>query len=76
MDVTDLHVNQTLHVSELTALEGVEFLDDPDQPVITCVHGPWKRKNRPRSPKDEAEGAEGAEAGEAEAEDGEKEDGA
>jgi len=36
VDVSDMHVDDTLHISDLKAIEGVEFLDDPDQPVVSC----------------------------------------
>lgn len=76
VDVTDLHVNQTLHISELTALEGVEFLDDPDQPVITCVHEAVAEEEPEEVAEEGAEAVEGGEDGESDAEDGEKEEGA
>jgi len=37
VDVTNLAVNHTIHVGELNAIAGVEFLDHPKQPVISCV---------------------------------------
>lgn len=36
VDVTELHVGQSYHVSELTAPEGVTFLSDGDLVVVTC----------------------------------------
>jgi large subunit ribosomal protein L25 len=37
VDVTELRLGQTIHIKELKALPGVEFLDDADQPVVSCV---------------------------------------
>jgi large subunit ribosomal protein L25 len=37
VDVTDLHVDQSIHVRELPALPGVKYLDDPGRPVLACV---------------------------------------
>jgi large subunit ribosomal protein L25 len=36
VDVTEMHVDDTLHISDLKPINGVEFLDDPDQPVVSC----------------------------------------
>ena len=37
VDVTELKIGDTLHVGELKALAGVEFLDNKNQPVVSCV---------------------------------------
>jgi large subunit ribosomal protein L25 len=37
IDVTELKVGETLHVGELKAIEGVDYLDDKSQPVVSCV---------------------------------------
>ncbi len=37
VDVTELKVGETIHIGELKALPGVEFLDDKNQPVVSCV---------------------------------------
>jgi large subunit ribosomal protein L25 len=37
VDVTELAVNHTIHIKELKPIAGVEFLDHPNQPVISCV---------------------------------------
>lgn len=37
VDVTELKVGETIHISELKQIPGVQFLDDPDQPVVSCV---------------------------------------
>lgn len=36
-DITELGVGESLKVSELPAMEGVEFLADPDMPLATIV---------------------------------------
>ena len=37
VDVTELKVGNTLKVSELKPIEGVEFLDAKGQPIVSCV---------------------------------------
>ncbi|HZP60570.1 MAG TPA: 50S ribosomal protein L25 [Opitutaceae bacterium] len=37
VDVTELKIGDTLHVGELKAVSGVEFLDNKNQPVVSCV---------------------------------------
>jgi large subunit ribosomal protein L25 len=37
LDIADLDIGDTLKISDLPVLEGVEFLDDPDSPVVTVV---------------------------------------
>jgi large subunit ribosomal protein L25 len=37
VDVTELHVGQTIHIRELKPVPGVVFLGDKNQPVISCV---------------------------------------
>jgi large subunit ribosomal protein L25 len=37
VDVTSLKVGETIHVGELKAIAGVEYLDDKNQPVVSCV---------------------------------------
>lgn len=37
IDVTDLKVGETLHIGELKAIAGVDFLDDKNQSVVSCV---------------------------------------
>lgn len=37
VDVTELKVGETIHVGELKAIPGVEYLDDKSQPVVSCV---------------------------------------
>ncbi len=40
VDVTNLKVGESIHVGELKALPGVEFLDDKNQAVVLCVEPP------------------------------------
>ncbi len=37
VDVTELKVGETIHISELKPIAGVEFLGDTRQPVVSCV---------------------------------------
>jgi large subunit ribosomal protein L25 len=37
IDVSELNVGDTLRISDLPAIEGVEYLDDVDEPLITVV---------------------------------------
>ena len=37
IDVTNLKVGETIHVGELKPISGVEYLDDKNQPVVSCV---------------------------------------
>jgi len=37
VDVTELKVGDTIHIGELKAIPGVEFLDNKNQPVVSCV---------------------------------------
>lgn len=37
VDVTELKLGETLHVNEMKPIEGVEFLDQGNQPVVSCV---------------------------------------
>jgi large subunit ribosomal protein L25 len=37
VDVTELKVGETIHVGELKKIPGVKFLDDGNQPVVSCV---------------------------------------
>ena len=37
VDVTELTIGDTIHVGELKPITGVEFLDNKNQPVVSCV---------------------------------------
>ena len=71
-DVSALEIGDTLRLSDMTAPEGVTFLDDPDETVIATVAVPRAEIEEPEEAEEvegeEApEGAEGAPAAEAEA---------
>ena len=59
VDVTEMHVDDTLHVRDLKPIEGVEFLDDPDQSIVSCVRAGVEEAAAPVA---EAEGAVAGEA--------------
>ena len=40
VDVTELKIGESIHVSELKPVPGVEFLDDKNQTVVLCVEPP------------------------------------
>jgi len=63
VDITELKVGETIHVSELKALPGVEFLDDKNQAVVICVEPPAEEVvETPAADAAAAPGAEGAAA--------------
>ena len=64
VDVTDLHVGQTIHVRDLKPIEGVTFIDDEDLPVISCVMAIVEEEVVPET--EAVEGVEGAEGAEGE----------
>ncbi len=35
IDISDLRAGQSVRVAELPAFDGVDYLDDPDQPIVT-----------------------------------------
>lgn len=37
VDVADLNIGDTLRIGDLPAIEGVEFIDDVDEPLVTVV---------------------------------------
>ncbi|MGA3007355.1 MAG: 50S ribosomal protein L25 [Opitutaceae bacterium] len=37
VDVTELKVGDTIHIGELKPIAGVEYLDNKNQPVVSCV---------------------------------------
>ncbi|HIE32481.1 MAG TPA: 50S ribosomal protein L25/general stress protein Ctc [Thermodesulfobacteriaceae bacterium] len=37
VDVTELDMGDTLHVRDLTPPEGMKFVEDPDEPVVTII---------------------------------------
>jgi len=40
VDISELELNETIHVGDLKELAGVEFLDDDNQAVVSCVEPP------------------------------------
>ena len=74
VDITDLHVGQTIHIRELKPIEGVTFTDDEDRPVISCVLGIVEEEVVPEAEEVLEEGAEGAEGEASEASEGEAEE--
>lgn len=37
VDVTELHVNESIHLSQLPVIKGVKYIGDPNQPIVACV---------------------------------------
>jgi large subunit ribosomal protein L25 len=37
LDISDLEIGDTAKVSDLPVLQGVDYLDDPDAPVVTVI---------------------------------------
>ncbi len=70
VDITELEVGKMIKVSELVAIEGVEYLDDEGQPVVICTEAVEEIVEEAVEETASGEKAEGAEAaaGEAEAE--------
>lgn len=60
VDVTELKMGQTIHVSELKPIAGVEFLDDQNQAVILCVAPQAEEVAAPAATEAAAAPAEGA----------------
>jgi large subunit ribosomal protein L25 len=69
VDVSGMEIAATMHLSELTPPDGVEFLDDPDETIIATVVVPTEVEE-PEEVEEETElvGEEGEEAAEAQAE--------
>jgi large subunit ribosomal protein L25 len=63
VNVSDLKIGEAIHVSELKAIAGVEFLDNPEQAVVLCVAPPEEEVvATPAEGAAAAPGAEGAAA--------------
>jgi large subunit ribosomal protein L25 len=73
VDVSGMQIAATMHLSEITAPEGVEFLDDPEETIIatvvvpTEVEEPEEIEEETELVGEEVEGEEAVEEGEAEA---------
>lgn len=63
VDVSGMEIGATLRLSEVVAIEGVTFLDDPDETVIATITAPT-REVEPEEVAEEAEGVEGEAEGE------------
>ena len=67
IDVSHLEAAGTMHLGEVTAPEGVEFLDDPEETIIATITIPTEEPEEPEVEEEtelvgEGEAAEGAEA--------------
>jgi len=68
-DVSTMQIGDTLRLADLPALEGVTFLDDPEETVLATVTAPSVfEEPEPEEPEEGEELAEGEEAPEAEGE--------
>jgi large subunit ribosomal protein L25 len=47
VDVSNLQAAATMHLSDVTAPEGVEFLDDPDETIIATITVPTEEPEEP-----------------------------
>lgn len=66
VNVTELKVGETIHVSELKPIPGVEFLDDKSQAVVICVEPPAEEVVAVATPAEGAVAADGTAAAPAE----------
>ncbi len=71
LDITDLDVGDHLRVADLPAIEGVEYLDDPDELLVTVVL-PAAEVAEAAEGEEEEEGVEGEEEGAERAEEGDE----
>lgn len=62
VNVTELKVGETIHVSELKPIAGVEFLDDKTQAVVICVEPPAEEVVAVAAPVEGAVAADGTAA--------------
>jgi large subunit ribosomal protein L25 len=67
VDVSHLEAAATMHLSEVTAPEGVDFLDDPEETIIATITIPAEEPEEPEIEEEtglvgEGEAAEGGEA--------------
>ena len=67
-DISAMEIGDTLRLADLTAPEGVTFLDDPEETVIATVAVPRVEIEEPEEAEEEAEVAEGEEVPEGAAE--------
>lgn len=64
VDVSSLDIGGTLRLSDLPAVEGVTYLDDPDETVIATITAPTREVEPEEAAEELAEGEEGAAEGE------------
>jgi len=62
LDVSALKVGEAIHVGELKAIEGVDYLDDKNQTVVLCVEPPAEEVAAVATPAAGAAPADGAAA--------------
>ncbi len=74
IDVSHLEAAGTMHLSEVTAPDGVDFLDDPEETIIATITIPTEEPEEPEVEEETELVGEGE--GEAGEEDGEKAEGA
>jgi large subunit ribosomal protein L25 len=74
VDVSHLEAAATMHLSEVTAPEGVEFLDDPEETIIATITIPAEEPEEPEV--EEETGLVGEGEADASAEDGAQAEGA
>jgi large subunit ribosomal protein L25 len=78
MDIADLAIGDTLKVSDLPAIDGVEYLDELDRPLVTVLAPRIEEEPEVEEIEgelaegEEAEGEEGAEPGAGEGESGDE----
>lgn len=64
LDITQLALGESLRVADLTPIEGVTYLDDPDETVIaTVTHPRVEEPEEGEEPEPTAEGEQAAEGG-------------
>ena len=62
VNVSELKVGESIHVSELKPIAGVDFLDDKNQTVVLCVEPPAEEVAAVATPAEGAAAADGAAA--------------
>lgn len=65
VDVSGMEIGGTLRLSEVPTVEGVTFLDDPDETVIATITAPTREEEPEVEEEEGAEGVEGEAEGEA-----------
>jgi large subunit ribosomal protein L25 len=59
-DVSEMHIGDTLRLADIGAVDGVTFLDDPDETVLAIVTQPTRVEAPEQMVEEEEEGAEEA----------------